>query len=355
MKVFMKLLGGVERRWLKGIARLVLLLCALALSSGAWAQTSCTGGGQAYTLTMPASVSIPRDATAGKLLGSWASVSMSSNIWTCTDVGNALSLGALPSIIGADTGQKVTVGGTYPGTYEVFSTSMSGIGIIFNVTAVDGGCGQMPSLAISHSLNGYTCSSGGSYGVAVFAAALVSTGPAVAGIVQGGLVAQEGAYAMANLTLQAAQVNVNTTPTSIVVLSCTTPDVPVPMGTHQVNEFSGIGSTTSPVKSFNISLNNCPAGMNSIQYRIDALTSILNAANSVVALDASSKATGIGVQLLDNTGKAFPLGTMTTFSGYNGGTGGSYTIPFQARYYQTGSKVTAGIANTQMTFTMNYQ
>ena len=280
------------------------------------------------------------------------------NNWTCT-LTNGLPIGVLPSIIGSDTGKTATVGGTYPGTYEVFSTSLSGIGIIFNVTTYLNGCGQMPSLTISHSLNGYTCNNNGTgpYGVVQVAAALVTSGPVVAGLVQGALVDQEEVfYKTGSVNNQVGTpVNINTTPTSIVVLSCTTPDVPVPMGTHQVNEFSGIGSTTSPVKSFNISLNNCPAGMNSIQYRIDALTSILNAANSVVALDASSKATGIGVQLLDNTGKAFPLGTMTTFSGYNGGTGGSYTIPFQARYYQTGSKVTAGMANTEMTFTMTYQ
>ena len=106
------------------------------------------------------------------------------------------------------------------------------------------------------------------------------------------------------------------------------------------------------------SLNSCPAGMNTVQYRIDPVTSVLNSAQSVVALDNSastSSATGVGVQLLDGNGAVFPLSTYKTFAGYDKTNGGSYTIPFKARYYQTATRVTPGAANTSMTFTMLYQ
>lgn len=80
----------------------------------------------------------------------------------------------------------------------------------------------------------------------------------------------------------------------------------------------------------------------------------LGGRRSVVALDSSSTATGIGVQLLDNTGMVFPLGTYRTFANYNS-FGGSFTIPFQVRYYKIASTIGAGTAKTSMTFTMNYQ
>jgi major type 1 subunit fimbrin (pilin) len=142
--------------------------------------------------------------------------------------------------------------------------------------------------------------------------------------------------------------------TTIVTQSCTTPGVTVDLGKHKTSEFLGVGSTTASV-NVNIALNACPAGMNSVQYRIDPVTSVINSAQSVVALDTSSSATGVGVQLLDSTGAVFPLSTYKTFSGYSKTTGGNLTIPMKGRYYQTSVKVNPGVANTQMTFTMLYQ
>ena len=49
-----------------------------------------------------------------------------------------------------------------------------------------------------------------------------------------------------------------------------------------------------------------------------------------------------------------PLSTPITFHEYNQGTGGSYRIPLNARYYQTGTSVGAGSANTSVTFSMIY-
>lgn len=138
--------------------------------------------------------------------------------------------------------------------------------------------------------------------------------------------------------------------------SCTTPDVWVDLGHHLKSEFTGAGYTTANV-AFNLQLNNCPAGMNSIKYRIDPVTNVQLPAKSVVALDATSSATGVGVQLLTSSGGAHPLGAGTdqVFTSYSRTTGGSYTIPLKARYYQTGATVTSGLANTTMMFTMTYQ
>jgi len=117
-----------------------------------------------------------------------------------------------------------------------------------------------------------------------------------------------------------------------------------------MSEFQGVGSTTAPVP-FSVQLTNCPQA-GGVYYQMDAVNGYAAQPQSVVNLQ-SGGATGIGVQLLDSTGSTIvPMGTAQTLT-----TNGSlnYTIPFQARYYQTSSAVTAGVANTAMTITMTYQ
>jgi major type 1 subunit fimbrin (pilin) len=144
------------------------------------------------------------------------------------------------------------------------------------------------------------------------------------------------------------------TPTAVTVASCTTPNVTVSMGSYPAATFKGSGSSSNPV-AFNVAVNNCPAGMNQIQYSFDAPGGVANANNGVIKLSSDSTATGVGLQLKDNAGNALKYDTQYTLSGYVTSTGGSYTIPLKAAYYQTGTAVTAGTANGVLTFTMTYQ
>ncbi len=132
--------------------------------------------------------------------------------------------------------------------------------------------------------------------------------------------------------------------------ACQTPDVYVRLK-GKLTDFPNVGSTGTAVP-VNIQLNNCPGGMNGISYRIDPVTNVVNPAQSVVDLDASSSAAGVGVQLLTSGLNPFPLSKATPFTGYTGA-GGSFTIPLMARYYRTGA-LSPGIANSAMTFTMTY-
>jgi major type 1 subunit fimbrin (pilin) len=144
-------------------------------------------------------------------------------------------------------------------------------------------------------------------------------------------------------------------PITLVPVGCNTPNVTVNLGSHRITELKGVGTYTAST-SFNIALNSCPANMNSIRYEIDAVTPVVNSPNSVVALSSSpSSAAGVGVQILDGNGNPFPLDQPVTLSGYTPATGGSYSVPLQARYYQTAASVTPGWANSLLTFTMFYQ
>jgi len=106
---------------------------------------------------------------------------------------------------------------------------------------------------------------------------------------------------------------------------------------------------------FNIAINNCPAGVRSIQYMLTPNTASLG--NGVVSLDAgvAPVATGVGIQLLDGAGNPVSYNVAVPVSGVTSGTGGSYTVPLKATYFQTAASLQSGSANTSFTFTIIYQ
>jgi major type 1 subunit fimbrin (pilin) len=346
---FLKRWGASPRYWL---ASLLAGIALMTVSSGAWALTTCTGAAQAVTVSMPANISVPRDAAVGTPLSEWVTTPATTSWWTCSaTVQEAIGTGFSALLTGS--------GATFTDTsvvYNVFNTSLSGVGIAIGYKAYANGCGWLSAwktVPLSN-VGSLFCNATALYGDGgQLQARLVKTGPITAGTVSAASIAKAQLYANGayNTTWP---VTFSTTATQVQVQSCVTPDVQVPLGQHKVSELKGVGTFTSST-AFNIALNSCPTGMTSVSYQIDALTTILDSSASVVALDSRSSAAGAGVQLLDGSGNVFALGTPKVFSGYSGATGGNLTIPLQARYYQTGSTVTGGIANTAMTFTMTYQ
>ncbi|MNM93957.1 Type-1 fimbrial protein, A chain precursor [compost metagenome] len=150
---------------------------------------------------------------------------------------------------------------------------------------------------------------------------------------------------------------------SIVVesLSCETPDVYVPMGTHSRAQFTGIGSKVG-LRPFNIAINNCPPGLNSISVTFRAPNGLVGSpTNGVLRLTpGSSAASGFGLQLLQSASGApevaLPFDTKLLVPVVNVGLGGNFTLPLQAQYYQTEtSNVSGGEANATAEFTMSYE
>jgi type 1 fimbria pilin len=167
---------------------------------------------------------------------------------------------------------------------------------------------------------------------------------------------------------------------NVVTSTCTTSsNTTVQMGAHSTTELSGPGTTTSTWVPVNISLTNCPAfygytgettdvrstntgspyspftvGSNAIQFSVSPQYGVANAANGVMNL-ASGSASGIGIQLANASGTPVQFSTNIN-SGLNltQTQGQNYTIQLQARYYETGSSVTAGSANSSATITLTY-
>ncbi|HEY0506072.1 MAG TPA: fimbrial protein [Lysobacter sp.] len=368
-----RMLRGRSRRF--GLVAPILFAGLFLSASPAMATIiSCTNPVPgSYTFTLPSGTyALPRDLSSNTLVVPWSDWYVGGEaVWQCNNTGTGGGYdGAATWMQGlTETGQMYADGGT---TFPIFATNVPGIGMVV------GGSSKGPS--------GWHSDLGGRpYGISVTSypkrqgawlgggtnafgfrirVAFVTLGRPSAGTV-----AFAGAVGTTGMgTTQPSPDNVfqygpaQTAPITLVggptfvLLSCETPDVSVDLRQHQLSSFTG-PATTTPAVDFSVKLNNCPAGMNAIKYRIDPATTVVDATQSVVALDATSTATGIGVQLLNGAGTPHPLGTGTDqlIPAYSPTTGGSYTIPLKARYYQTDPSVTPGLANTLMTFTLTYQ
>ncbi|WP_431225432.1 fimbrial protein [Serratia sp. L9] len=167
--------------------------------------------------------------------------------------------------------------------------------------------------------------------------------------------------------------------------TCTTPDVAVELGTYEKRlYFKGINSTTPWIDS-SISLTNCPtfhgfynqdnstllfdyttgtgsvanSTNNSIGVRLTPTTSVIDAANGIMAIDSTvaGAATGVGIQI--GWGDRSQTPTVFNFASEQAMTlpkDGSPTIrvPLAARYIQTATDPTPGKANGKLIFTINY-
>lgn len=116
-------------------------------------------------------------------------------------------------------------------------------------------------------------------------------------------------------------------------------------------QLSGQGSTAG-VTPFSLQLTHCPANLG-VFITLDTSSPQSGATGVIAPTSGSGYAKGIGVQVLQADGS-----TPVTFgSAIQSGTTSSsnYSINLQARYYQTGSSISAGLVKGVATYTLNYQ
>lgn len=135
------------------------------------------------------------------------------------------------------------------------------------------------------------------------------------------------------------------------VSSCTTPSINVPLGKQYSSKFGGVGSTVGET-AFSIKLNNCPAGLSSIDYQLDPVNRTVDSRSGVFELD-SGGATGVGIQITNDLGDPVVLRVRHNF--LKDVSAGNYIIPLKAAYYKTSDTVVGGAANASMQFTITYQ
>lgn len=132
---------------------------------------------------------------------------------------------------------------------------------------------------------------------------------------------------------------------------------PVQLGTHDVGDFKGVGTTTAPT-DFHITLSDCeddPSGSVARAYmRLDGVegSAPIDRDRGLFSLTADSTASGLGIQILRSDNRPLKLEDdveMVTL------VPGTTRIDLRAQYYQTDAHVTAGVAKGALNFTINYR
>lgn len=163
-------------------------------------------------------------------------------------------------------------------------------------------------------------------------------------------------------------------------VSSDTQDQTVYLGRYSTTEFTAVGDTTAS-KSFNIDVTNCDPGTYTIRFdgpnpqnqpdllAVDAGYTggdTDQSGNPITeSADASTSASGVGIEVLNNEDQPFPIGgaaqggnlaNFTIEEGGNGSASGgtAYSINLKARYKSYADEVTAGQANADATFSIQY-
>ncbi|OZS65914.1 ferrous iron transporter B [Proteus mirabilis] len=108
---------------------------------------------------------------------------------------------------------------------------------------------------------------------------------------------------------------------------------------------------TAAATKFTIKLINCPATVSTASVKFDAES--YSGDDTVIALkQESGVATGVGIQITDDANTVVPL--FTASKNYPLKEDGENNLDFIARYIAKTDSVTAGLANANATFTINY-
>ncbi|WP_411754925.1 fimbrial protein [Serratia sp. (in: enterobacteria)] len=126
----------------------------------------------------------------------------------------------------------------------------------------------------------------------------------------------------------------------------------VKLGEVARTSFNVGGTPTAGIKSsatnFVIKLTGCPLAATKASVKFDGTA--VDGDNTVLAL-AAGGATGVGIQLSDDTNAVVPL--FTASKSYDLAVGDN-DLNFVARYISTSNVISAGVANSTASFTLNY-
>lgn len=167
------------------------------------------------------------------------------------------------------------------------------------------------------------------------------------------LLANIGAHAASSVTASGGTIHFTG---SLVNAACAvateSQDQNVALGEYRTASFKAIGDKTALIP-FQIVLNECdasiaPTASVTFNGQIDSTN------NKLFAVSSSSNqttATGVGIQILDTADKEVTPGSAATSVTLVNGTN---TMNYTARYVSTAASTTAGVANADVTFIVNY-
>jgi type 1 fimbria pilin len=128
----------------------------------------------------------------------------------------------------------------------------------------------------------------------------------------------------------------------------------VKIGSFTAKDFPEVGST-SAFKAMNISLSKCYSKLKNVQVKFSGVADSDNPGLLAITDTGSGNviATGVGVEILDNTMKIIPFNSVVPLVYELDGE--SNTLSFLLRYKSTKPQVTPGDASAVMNFDLTYQ
>lgn len=285
-------------------------------------------------------IQVPQNAAVGTALATGQSP-VSHNITGF--VGTMLVTKLYPST--ANSGVKYSDGKI------VYNTNLAGVGIAY-WSDVDAGQTANNIDLITTVNTGQLYNQGIHSGVLYWA--LVKTGDIKTGILSG--VVSDIVYACLGNTNSVSYSKylsfANSIQITVTACTVTNTSINVPLGTVNRSTFKGQG-TTSTVRSFTLPLQ-CDGAVKFNLTVSPGSSGALDQNAGIINLDPSesgTKAEGVGIQILYNSN---PLVLSSAFNAGASTGAGTYNIDLGARYYQSGSTVTPGLANGTATFTVQY-
>ncbi|NUA32251.1 fimbrial protein, partial [Cupriavidus basilensis] len=101
--------------------------------------------------------------------------------------------------------------------------------------------------------------------------------------------------------------------------------------------------------------NNCPPGFARIGYVLSPIGGPTPALAGALPVAGGSTAKGVAIQITDTNSTPAMFNQRLPLSAYSSSTGGSYTVPMNARYIQTEATVTPGTISSMMSVLVDYQ
>lgn len=335
----------------------------LLLAMGLWGQNAlaavtCTFNGTgAETFNFPSPITVPRDNSASMVpLSNWVTGEAATNIYTCT-LSNSTQGG-----IGIKFPTMAQAGNYSEGgiTYKVFNTSVPGVGIVYgfrfytsgNYCEQNGGVNGWYPWATGSGTTPYSyrwCynlqSSSYSFG-AQLKFRLIQTGRITAGTVPTFTMSNSAEVVDGTFSTAVGSRNYVIGPVTFQALSCTAVGADVILDTARISDFAN--ATSVRTKPFQFTLQNCPAGMNSIRYQLDPIGTIISATDGTFQnASGADMAQGVGLRITNEANTA-PISfgdSSYTVPDYNP-TSGNTTLPIKMNvsYYRTGTaaQVTGG-------------
>lgn len=348
----------------------LIMSLSQAWAEGTWVDCQRSNG---YYQFFPATtLQIGKNAIAGDLLGNWVT-STGPTSWLCTPVSNQTA--ATPQMAVQTYSPYNVVGSiqTDGQTYSVYTSVVKdGLGYIVRwrytvkgqtstwyplTTAA--GVYQMPAELFTVNYD-----SGKSYnvGVDVQVRFVKTASTLTAGSVSAfdptymrTYQTYKGATYLGVLTYMIADFKGGGLNISTAGGTCTTPNVNVTLPPVDRSGFRAIGYTAART-DFDLKFNQCPAGLASISYAFTPTSAIKDSVNGVFALDSSSTASGVGLQMLTAQNIPISFNTAYLLTTYDPSVANAnYTVPLRVGLYQTNNQVAPGSVSGSVTFTLSYK